>query len=312
MELLKQYKNVEETSDTLYTFIIHNITSLEVLLFIDSQIDRAKNIKNALKSKKINDRLFNLYKNIKDSHKDDEKINCIYLVDNKIIKYKLTIDDSNIASTFKLHNIYMKNDIMFHIDFIIDFFTNFKFIYTLKIIRNELSIIKLNKNKEIIIETKKIASNESQMINEIIDNIKKYNNYNDIIIIHGTKNINELNNCIIKKDILNKESIYSLYEDYNMTLNHRLLELKLNELNNEKTNTDLFVFGKMKDIRSEIELFTIKELYIDINKLTKLRGLLDESYLNFKIIEIRILNNNDIADQFMKNYNGIMAIKYFV
>ena len=97
-----------------------------------------------------------------------------------------------------------------------------------------------------------------------------------------------------------------------MKKNHILLEKKLKEIQNEKTNLDLFLFGKLKfEIKDAIESYLIKELYIDEKKITILKKNVEESYLNFKIIPIKSIENGDIADNFIKDYNGIMAIKYF-
>jgi hypothetical protein len=83
-------------------------------------------------------------------------------------------------------------------------------------------------------------------------------------------------------------------------------------MKNEKTNIDLYIFGKLKiEIKDAIESYSIKELYIEEKKLNKLKEFIDHTLLNFKIINIKSLENNDIADSFIKNYNGIMGIKYY-
>ena len=65
------------------------------------------------------------------------------------------------------------------------------------------------------------------------------------------------------------------------------------------------------EIKDAIESYSIKELYIEEKKLNKLKEFIDHTLLNFKIINIKSLENNDIADSFIKNYNGIMGIKYY-
>jgi hypothetical protein len=97
-----------------------------------------------------------------------------------------------------------------------------------------------------------------------------------------------------------------------MKKNHLLLEKRLNDMKNEKTNIDLYIFGKLKiEIKESIENYLVKELYIDEKKLDKLKLLVDNSLLNFKIIPIKSLQNGDIADNFIRDYNGLMAIKYY-
>jgi len=57
MDRLKQYIQIEETIETLYTIIIHSTSSTEVLLYIDSLLDKAINIKNTFKINIISYRL---------------------------------------------------------------------------------------------------------------------------------------------------------------------------------------------------------------------------------------------------------------
>ena len=111
---------------------------------------------------------------------------------------------------------------------------------------------------------------------------------------------------------MNNNDLYNLYLDEIMKKNMIELEKRLNDLQNEKTNTDLYLFGKLKiEIKEAIESYSVKELYIEDRKLEKLKEFVDESFFNFKIIVIKSLESGDSADKFIKNYNGIMGIKYF-
>jgi hypothetical protein len=94
--------------------------------------------------------------------------------------------------------------------------------------------------------------------------------------------------------------------------NNLELEKRLGDLKNPNTNIDLYIFGKIKnEIKEAVELYSVKELYIDNNKIERLREVISEEYLNFKIIPIKSLENGDSAALFIKDYNGIMAIKYY-
>ena len=74
----------------------------------------------------------------------------------------------------------------------------------------------------------------------------------------------------------------------------------------------MYIFGKLKfEIKEAIESYSIKELYIEDKKIEKLKSFIDETFLNFKIIPIKSLDDGDIAYNFIKNYNGIMGIKYY-
>ena len=302
---LKEYKKIEEKDETLISIIIYDKKNEDVQKFMKDQLEKAKKINNSIKKNKINNRLFLFIKFLSDNYLENFIINSIFLLNDKIIEHKLNKDEINTAKTYNLINIFIKSDIFFYVDYFIDLFYNFNFIYT----------IKINKNKDKELENYKI-SNEQKII-EIIENIRK-NNYKDLIIIYGNSNFimkidnYNIKNILILKDFLNKEELFNLYENELMKKNHLLLKEQLDKILNEKSNLDLFLFGKLKnEIKDAIESYSIKELYIDENKIYKLKSLVDESYFNFKIIPIRSLENSDIAFNFIKDYNGIMAIKYY-
>ena len=312
---LKEYKKIEEKDETLISIIIYDKKNEDVQKFMKDQLEKAKKINNSIKKNKINNRLFLFIKFLSDNYLENFIINSIFLLNDKIIEHKLNKDEINTAKTYNLINIFIKSDIFFYVDYFIDLFYNFNFIYTIKINKNDVNVIKMNKNKDKELENYKI-SNEQKII-EIIENIRK-NNYKDLIIIYGNSNFimkidnYNIKNILILKDFLNKEELFNLYENELMKKNHLLLKEQLDKILNEKSNLDLFLFGKLKnEIKDAIESYSIKELYIDENKIYKLKSLVDESYFNFKIIPIRSLENSDIAFNFIKDYNGIMAIKYY-
>lgn len=314
MDILLNYKNIEETTETLFSFLIHNKKGEDIIKYLNDQLDKAKNISNPIKKHKINNRLFLLNKYIQEIIPNPEQyINSIFLVQDKVIEYKLNNNEIKIALKYNILNIFQKIDNKFCIEYFIDIFNNFEFIYAFRLNKNELIIKELNKNKELEINKINI-SNEIKIVEEI-ENLRK--TYKDLIIIYGNSTfLNKLDNAnkniIIVKEYISKENIYHLYEIENMKKNHLLLEKRLNDMKNEKTNIDLYIFGKLKlEIKESIESYLIKELYIEDKKLEKLKTFIDESLLNFKIIIIKSLENGDIADNFIKDYNGIMAIKYY-
>ena len=314
MEIIKEYTNIVENTDTLFSIIIYDKYFLDIVKYIEDQLEKSKKITNPLKKNKINNRLFNFLKYINDNYNESHIINSIFLINDKIIEYKLKSNEIETAITYNIPKIFIKNDYTFYIEYFIDLFYNFNFIYSIKINKNDLSIIKMNKNKEKNIENLKIMS--EQKIYEIIDNIRKNNNYKDLIIIYGVSTIinkiDNIKNIIIKKELLGRFDLYNLYEDEIMKNNHILLEKKLDELKNENTNSDLYIFGKLKfEIKEAIESYSIKELYIEDKKLEKLKTFIDNNFLNFKIIPIKSLENFDIGYNFIKDYNGIMGIKYY-
>ena len=311
MNKLKEYISIDDSIETLYSIYIYNKKVKEVVNYFEDELEKAKKINNIIKKNKINNRLFNFIKYLNDNYEEESLLNVIFLIHDKIILYELKKVEIEIAEHYNFPKIFVKCDTKFLIDYFIDLFYNLTFIYGIKINSNEYSTIKLNSNKMKIIQHGKV--NNEQKIIELIDNIRKNENYKDFIIIIGNVKIpSNIKNIIFSKDLLNNDAIYSLYEYEIMKEYNNLLRKRLDELKNENTNLDLFVFGKLKfEIKEAIESYALKELYIETKKLENLKKFISDEFLNFKIIPIKSLEDGDDAFNFIKNYNGLMGIKYF-
>jgi hypothetical protein len=315
MKYLLEFKKVIESTETLISIYIYNKKISEVINYFEDQLNKAKSISNPVKKHKINNRLFNFINYLKNIT-EDIIINKIYFINDSIKEYDLTKKEIEIANEFNFINIFYKCDSYYYIDYFIDLFHNLDFIYHIKINKGDLFVYQYNKTKEKNIFNCKI-NNESKIIEEL-DNIQKKSK--DIVIIHGNsvyinklRNIQDkLSNIHIHDNFLSKESCFQIYEDNLMIKNHILLENRLKELNNHNCNTDIYLFGKLKiEIKEAIESYLLKELYIEDKKLEKLKTFIDESYFNFKIIPIKSLIDGDTGYIFIKDYNGLMGIKYF-
>jgi hypothetical protein len=311
MNKLKEYISIEDNIETLYSIYIYNKKVKEVINYFEDELEKAKKINNPIKKNKINNRLFNFIKYLNDNYEEESLINVIFLLHDKIIPYILKKVEIEIAEYYNFPKIFVKCDTKFLIDYFIDLFYNLTFIYGIKINSNKYSTIKLNRNKMKIIEHGKINSEEK--IVELIENIRTTQNYKDFIIVIGnTKIPSNMKNIIFSKDLLNNDAIYLLYEYEIMKEYNILLRKRLDELKNENTNLDLFVFGKLKfEIKDAIESYALKELYIETKKLENLKKIINDEFLNFKIIPIKSLENGDDASIFIRDYNGLMGIKYF-
>ena len=316
MDCIKNLKNENDNNESLITILIYDKISSYVIKYLESQLEKAKNISNPIKKHKINNRLFSMIRYLNDNFEESDIINNIFLINDTIFRYNLNEYEIKIAKEYNFEKLMIRNENIFLIDYLLDLFNNFEFIYAIKINKNEYTVSKFNKNK-----SKNIVSDGCKLSNEIIilteiDNIRKNENYKDLVIVYGVSpyiaKLGIIKNVLIKNEFMNNNDLYNLYLDEIMKKNMIELEKRLNDLQNEKTNTDLYLFGKLKiEIKEAIESYSLKELYIEDRKLEKLKEFVDESFFNFKIITIKSLECGDSADHFIRNYNGIMGIKYF-
>lgn len=314
MDQLKEFKKYEENKETLITIYFYNIKKEEVIDLINKELNKVSVIQNVSKKKKLNDRFYNLRIKI-DKMGENAVISSLFLLNDEIFEYKFTQENIETIKEYKLRDLYVKKDIIFDVDYIIDLFTNFEFNYCCQITKNHLKFKKINNYKNKIINENKFT-NEKGMI-EIINSFISEHKINELLINGLNNNIKCLNNeknnkILLKEGELNHDEINKYFFNRKYEKNNILLEKKLSELSNPNTNLDLFVFGKLKkEILTSIEYYQLKELYIEERKLDKLKQFVDNSYLNFNIIPIQVLKNGDIADKFIKDYNGLMGIKYY-
>ena len=314
MDILNEYKKYEENNETLITIYFYNYKKEDAIILIGKELNKISLIQHISKKKKLNDRFYNLKLKFERMN-DNVTINSLFLLNDDIFEHKFNNEEIKTINEYKLRDLYIKKDTKFDIDYILDLFTNFDFNNVCNINKNNLIFKKLNNNKKKIISESKY-SNEKNMI-EFINNYISDHKINEILV-HGLNNYtkclkNEKNNKIIVKDSeMNDNEINLYFFNRKYEKNNDLLEKKLNELNNPNTNLDLFVFGKLKkEILESIEYYQLKELYIEERKLEKLKQFIDNSYLNFTIIPIKSINDNDIASKFINDYNGLMGIKYY-
>ena len=313
MEDLKKFTKINENHETLITIYIYNKDVSEIITIFEKELEKAKNILNPIKKNKICNRYYNFIKKLYELG-EEYIVNSIFLINDDIFEYKLNKIEINTIVEYKLKEIFFILDNHFHIPYLLDLFMNFDFIYSICISKNNAQLIKLNENKNKIVYENKI-NNENEL-NEIITICKNEYNYKNLIIIYGESlllnKLESTKNYIVINEKQKYNEIYSIYQEKIYKNNLELLEKKLNELNNEKTNLDLFVFGKLKmEIKEAIETYSLKELYIEERKLELLKDILEPEYFNFKIILIRSFQNGDIGYKFINDYKGLMGIKYF-
>ena len=295
ISILNTYKKYEENNETLITIYFYKIKKEEAINLVQKELNKISVIQNLSKKKKLNDRFYNLKLRF-EKMMDNSEINSLFLINNEIFEYKFSEENIKTIQEYKLKDLYVKKDIKFDIDYLLDVFTNFEFNNICHVQKNNLKFKKINTNKNKLLNETKFT-NEKNMI-EIINNYIIEHKVTEILVYGLNLNIKCLSNEKNKKILLenndfNSDQVNQYFYKRKFEKNNDLLEKKLNELNNPNTNLDLFVFGKLKkEILESIEYYQLKELYIEERKLEKLKQFIDESFLNFTIIPIKSINDN--------------------
>lgn len=302
IEKLNQITNNFDKYESNISICLYDYLPNNAIEYFEEQLVKIKKIANPIKKKNLNDKLFKFINYLK-SKNESLIINSLFFINDEIFEIKLNNKQIQIAKEYKLHNPYYITDSLFMIEYFIDYFCNINYIIYLKINKLKLHLIKFTKYKQSSI-LKSIK--DERDIEKEIENYKNYPIY-----IYGLKNKLNFSYINLQTEMTIDELLIHI-DNENMKKNHQNLENRLIDLKNEKTNIDLYVFGKLKtDIKEHIESYLLKELYIEEKKLDKLKSFVDFEYLNFKIFPIKTLIKGDIGEIFIRDYNGIMGIKYY-
>lgn len=305
MENLKKYKSVIGKSQSLFTILVYDSTLDEILAKLHSHLKKIQTIHSAYKKKVINDRLYEFICYLKDTK--ESSLNSIYLVGNKIENIKLSKNEQSVLKEYNVAKYTFMYDSCFHIDYLIDIFTNFTFFDVIVLEKKSAEHYLLNENKRKIIKQFS-CSKESDLTNYITENITGK------CFVHGQnmilKNLSFCDHIFVYKKLVDSD-IFDIFAKEEMKIKHIDLQKCFDMISNEK-QVHLVIYGKLgKDIKEAIEQYRIKKLFVHQKVLNKLKDMISEEYFNFDLVEISSLENKDIGQILMDQYDGAIGIAYY-
>ena len=287
--------------ETLISLCFIDQSIEEILNFLSNQLERVQKVSHSVKRKKLNDRLYMLQISFK-NQEPATKVSKLIFLDTDIHCFDLDCSQVALAKQYKLMNPYYKTEENFQIEYFKDFFLNNNFNLMIQFEKVKLQIKKFTLTKE------SSWTKDTKDVEKYLEQLKA--EYSNIYIV-GWKSIVPPWLILLEK-AYSKTEFYEWKKKQDQLENHRLLEKRLADIQNSKTNLDLYVFGKLKmEILQAIESYQLKELYIESKKLEKLKSFVDHSLLNFTIIPIFSIERGDVGENFINDYNGLMGIKYF-
>ena len=297
---------LRESHTASFTLLMWNLDKDTLITELKHKLALISTIKNQFRKKKLNDRLYEYLVGIEKS--SIQMYSQIVLIGSETYIYKLDVKDIDMLKEYTIPQFTIQNNEYFNIKWLTDLFENFKF-YDVIISdskTNNLTHIQGNMNKKKIIKQNvnleyiKNLNTNWFMVGKLLPQYKtKYliEHLND-----GSNNSNNMNWLGIMEQI-------------------EILEMKkkIDELDKHfqamALNSDKYIFGS--DVYEMIYQYNIKELYIHNKVIDDFNNKIIEkdlsSNLNFNIIEINSFDNDQSnkANIFLKNYSGILGIKYY-
>lgn len=300
---LNKYKNNTDKYESLFTILVYDVTLNEIFDFIDYKLKKISYIHNTYKKKYLNDRLYKFKINLEEMYKDKGKLNFIFLVSDDIIKINLDSEKS-LLNEFNIKNITFFNGEFYNIEYLEDIFNNNNFRHILEFDNKKLIYKKITKFKMKIVD--KVDLNNVN-INEYINEIKIKNKLLLYGISSSLKNFKSDKYLIYNKK-LNNDEINCIFNEIEIKETHLELQEKLRYLDREET---MHRIKFIKEIEECINYSQLEYLYCSPKRYKKILNSFSVDLLNFKIVEIKSLNNNDIGMELKKKYNGIIGVTYY-
>ena len=302
--IFDKYRKYEDKQESLYIFIINNISYSDAIDKINKIMTSLDQIQNNYRKNYLKNRIYNFITYL-DNFQLENVVKGIFLVSNEIDR--INLDDYWIL-TLKMYscdNFYYCYDNFFKIDWLYSFLVDRSYINIINIKNNDVKHVHLSKFKKNIIFT---TSSKTFDINEYINNNIEKNIY---CIIHGNshilKIIKEKSNIKVLNTHYNDDELTSIHTQ--IINDNNIIELKtwLSKLLDPKDGKKI-VFGK--DIQDCILSKLIKTVFCIPTIKNKLLKKLSSDYIIFDIVEIDPVYN-DIGKILEKDYMGIIGIKFY-
>lgn len=290
-------KYKRESQDSAFTILMWEISRDELISELKHKLSLISNIKNSFKRVKLNDRLYEYLVQIEKSSINN--YSQIVLIGSQIHIIKLSKSDIKTLQEYQIPKITIVNEEYFQIDWLLDLFDNFKFY---DIIINNSNIYshwegnmykKKQISKSVNLEYIKNLNTNWFMVGKLVLPTK-----NKFMLEHFPNN-------------MSWEEIIRQIDKFEMK--KKILQLQIH-LDNISLDESKYIFST--DIFDLIEQYNVKELYVHSEVKKKFDDTIGEKDLstniNFPIILIESIDKNQDASHFLlKNFSGILGIKYY-
>lgn len=306
--MLEKYLSIKDKKETLFTIIIYDKDNKFFVADIEQKLKNIQKMKDNFRKQTINDRLYNLKCFLENKNKENDKINSVILCGEEIEMINLDKSQIKVLKEYNIINYNFIYDDHFHINFVNDLFYNFNFYYSIHIGKN-ITYYKINSSKK-----KKIQEDKFNL-KDCISKIEYFLDKNkEKVIIHGNSQINKKidNKFILEKynDYKSDEEIVICFQNIDIKEKQKEFKKYISNLHDPSIENKLIYGSFEKGIKPEIENYSVKKLFVHKDSETHLNKL-DNSLLNFEIIIIDTLTNNDPGHELKNNYGGFFGIKYY-
>lgn len=293
-ELIDRIKNITDKFESVITTIFYDVDKETVLQTIEKKLEKVNTIKDRVKKKYLNDRIYEFREYVKQCKFDN--MHYIFLVDKDIEQIELSKKDSNYLRENGIKPINIIFGKGYDTDFLTDVFLNDKYYDIIEINDKEFSYKQITKYK-----TKQLMNANVKKIDDILPENK--------VLYHGVSSVlKSMKGNLVYNKRLNRDEQLKKLRDDDMIENHKYLDQLFADFNNPKKQHRIKIG---KDLIKSINRMLIQTLFYHESKKDKLFDTFDNDKLNFELVEIGKLEHGDISDTLLKDYSGFVGRSYY-
>ena len=291
----------EDRYESLFTILMWGLSRENVVEKLFRQLKLVQNVKNSFKRKKINDRLYGLIEYLKENYEENDGLNLLCLVGDDVNCFELGRSDLGIMREYQVPDYIFKYGGSFELGYVKDLFQDLDFRIVIQAKNNEICHYLLNSTKKKVVYQGKCKDLDKYVLDHEVENGLIYGVSSLLKKFKGGHQVVQGN--------LDQGAILELFEQDEMRGKHVLLQDLFDILANEQT-MHLVIYGP-DEVQQAIEYFRVEQLFCSVEQLERLKGQLDPDCFNFKVHVIRKLEDGDVGDRLIKDYNGMLAKAYY-
>jgi hypothetical protein len=302
-----KFKQEEDKFESLYIFVIRNMTVEAITNEIKRMITIADEMGNNVKKNYIKARLYS-FVTFLEGIGLETILSGIYMVYKKIEEIPIFPEWNETLDMFKCRNFVCEYGDKFKLDWLYDYLTDKSYLNVLQLQNNNIKHIFLNQTKRVVYsekEEKKCDLNE--FVNQHIPK-------GEYCVIHGVSSfIKQLKESTTLKVLNGNKRDEEILEEFDKMLNEKKsIELQkwLDTMSNpDSKDARKLAFGK--EIIEAINDNMLKTLFCTPRMKKQVLEKIQTENLVFEIIEIKSYDSSDMGMKLRKDFNGAIGIKFY-
>lgn len=302
-----KFKQEEDRFESLYIFVIRNMTVEAITNEVKRMIGIADEMGNSVKKNYIKARLYSLVTFLEGAGLETV-LSGIYMVYKKIEEIAIHPEWNETLDMFKCKNFVCEYGDKFKLDWLHDYLTDRSYLNVLQIQNNNIRHIYLNLTKRVV------HSEQEEKKCDLNEFVSQHIPKGEYCVVHGVSSfIKQLKDSSHLRVLNGNKRDEEILEEFDKLINEKKsIELQrwLDSMSNpDSKDAKKLAFGK--EITEAINDRMLKALFCTPRMKKQVIEKLQQDDLIFDIIEIKSYDSADVGMRLRKDFNGAIGIKFY-